>query len=89
MKLTPCLSCPAAEDAPPSITAARRLALTLASSRGFDTERLLSLVRRLLREPKAQDLGIGIAADISERFVARLVRRLFQLPEPEIPTLRT
>lgn len=65
------------------MAAARRLARTLAQSRGFDAERLLSLVRRLLREPKAQDLGLGIAADISERLVSRVIRGIFQLPPPE------
>jgi hypothetical protein len=65
----------------PTMLAARRLARTLAQSRGFDAERLLSLVRRLVQEPKAQDLGLGIAADISERFVSRLIRSIFQLPE--------
>lgn len=64
------------------MAAARRLARTLAQSRGFDAERILSLVRRLLREPKAQDLGLGIAADISERLVSRVIRGLFQLPPP-------
>lgn len=62
------------------MAAARRLAQTLAQSRGFDAERILSLARRLLREPKAQDLGLGIAADISERLVSRVIRGLFQLP---------
>ncbi|KAM3574399.1 hypothetical protein VYU27_003692 [Nannochloropsis oceanica] len=71
----------AEEDMTPTMLAARRLARTLAQSRGFDAERLLSLVRRLLQEPKAQDLGLGIAADISERFVSRLIRSIFQLPE--------
>ncbi len=62
------------------MAAAQRLARTLAQSRGFDAERILSLVRRLLREPRAQDLGLGIAADISERLVSRVIRGLFQLP---------
>jgi hypothetical protein len=62
------------------MAAARRLARTLAQSRGFDAERIFSLVRRLLREPKAQDLGLGIAADLSERLVSRVIRGLFQLP---------
>jgi hypothetical protein len=65
--------------------AARRLARTLAQSRGFDAERLLSLLRRLLQEPKAQDLGLGIAADISERLVSRIIRGLFQLPDTGPP----
>jgi len=65
----------------PTMLAARRLARTLAQSRGFDAERLLSLVRRLVQEPKAQDFGLGIAADISERFVSRLIRSIFQVPE--------
>ena len=71
---------PTEEDLTPTMAAARRLARTLAQSRGFDAERILSLVRRLLREPKAQDLGLGIAADISERLVSRVIRGLFQLP---------
>lgn len=71
---------PTEEELTPTMAAARRLAQTLAQSRGFDAERILSLVRRLLREPKAQDLGLGIAADISERLVSRVIRGLFQLP---------
>lgn len=43
----------------------------------FEPERLLGLLRRLVREPKAQDLGLGIAADLSERLVARVVRSHF------------
>ena len=66
----------------PTMLAARRLAQTLAQSQGFDAERLLSLARRLLQEPKAQDLGLGIAADISERLVSRFIRGIFQLPPP-------
>jgi hypothetical protein len=70
------------EDMTPTMLAARRVARTLALSRGFDAERLLPLVRRLVQEPKAQDLGLGIAADTSERIVSRLIRTIFQVPEP-------
>ena len=79
--LSPPLRTHTEDDMTPTMLAARRLARTLAQSRGFDAERLLSLVRRLLQEPKAQDLGLGIVADISERFVSRLIRSIFQLPE--------
>jgi hypothetical protein len=52
----PALPADARLEAPltPTMEAARRLARTLAQSRGFDAERLLSLLRRLAREPKAQ-----------------------------------
>lgn len=56
----------------PDVRARLRFCILCVSS--FEPERLLGLLRRLVREPKAQDLGLGIAADLSERLVARVVR---------------
>jgi hypothetical protein len=71
----------------PTMRAAQRLARTLVESKGFeDRERLLLLVRRLLREPVAQDLSLTIASDLSERLARHLVRAIFRVPDVEQQT---
>ena len=52
---------------------------------GFDSEKLTSIVRNVLREPVAQTVLSKVFAELSERAAARFVRRVFNaapLPPP-------
>lgn len=40
------------------------------------------MVRRLLREPQAQELSIQLASSLSERAVTRTIRAVFNVRQP-------
>lgn len=66
-----------------TLLTARKLANTLNESSEIDAERVLALVRRIAREPKAQDLGLDIVENLSERLISKSIKLLFQLPLEE------
>lgn len=63
-----------------TLITARKLALTLTQSSDIDAERVLALVRRIAREPKAQNVGLDIVENLSERVISKSIKLLFQLP---------
>lgn len=43
---------------------------------------ILPLLRRLLREPEAQELTVQLASSLSERAVTRTIRAIFNVKQP-------
>lgn len=43
---------------------------------------IIPLLRRLLREPEAQDLTVQLASSLSERILARSIRAIFNVKQP-------
>lgn len=72
-----------------TLVTARKLASTLTQSSDIDAERVLALVRRIAREPKAQDLGLDIVENVSERLISKSIKLLFQLPLEENQSSRS
>lgn len=60
-----------------------RLADIMAKSQGFDASRLMPLVRRVLREPESQRIGLEVAVSLAERITSRAVRFAFGLPQEQ------
>ncbi|CAN0477164.1 unnamed protein product, partial [Scytosiphon promiscuus] len=54
----------------------------LTISAGFDSGKILPLLRRLLREPEAQELTVQLASSLSERAVTRTIRAIFNVKQP-------
>lgn len=61
-----------------------RLAKILSRSQGFNANSMGPLVRKVLREPEGQRIGLEVAVSLAERFSSRAVRFAFGLP-PEDP----
>eukprot|EP00640_Fibrocapsa_japonica_P000829 CAMPEP_0113934326 /NCGR_PEP_ID=MMETSP1339-20121228/1653_1 /TAXON_ID=94617 /ORGANISM="Fibrocapsa japonica" /LENGTH=726 /DNA_ID=CAMNT_0000936077 /DNA_START=52 /DNA_END=2232 /DNA_ORIENTATION=+ /assembly_acc=CAM_ASM_000762 len=66
----------------PTMQSFTRIVSTLSNSEGFELEKIVPLMRRLLREPKVQELSVEMASRLSERAISRTVRAVFQLPQP-------
>ena len=73
------------EDAAPALAAAAKLARVLSQSQGFDTQRLVPVLRRLLGEPAIQRVSVDLAVGLSERAVSRGIRGLFNLRDEPSP----
>ncbi|CAN0528129.1 unnamed protein product, partial [Scytosiphon promiscuus] len=43
---------------------------------------IIPLLRRLLREPEAQQLTVQLASNLSERAVTRTIRAIFNVKQP-------
>ncbi|KAI0565175.1 hypothetical protein FGB62_21g452 [Gracilaria domingensis] len=62
---------------------AERMAEILRSSKGFSPSKLSPIVRRFLREPESQRLGLEVAVSLAERITSRTIRFAFGLPQDE------
>ncbi|CAM9272419.1 unnamed protein product [Sphacelaria rigidula] len=69
-------------DMTPAMQSAIRVVNLLTSSAGFDAGKIIPLLRRLLREPEAQELTIQLASSLSERAVTRTIRAIFNVKQP-------
>lgn len=69
-------------DMTPAMQSAIHVINLLTSSAGFDAGKIIPLLRRLLREPEAQELTIQLASSLSERAVTRTIRALFNVQQP-------
>jgi predicted unusual protein kinase regulating ubiquinone biosynthesis (AarF/ABC1/UbiB family) len=63
-----------------------KLSKILSRSRGFNPNQLAPVIRRVLREPEGQRIGLEVAVSLAERFTSRAIRFAFGLPAPEPPT---
>eukprot|EP00178_Gracilaria_changii_P000471 TRINITY_DN1058_c0_g1_i1.p1 TRINITY_DN1058_c0_g1~~TRINITY_DN1058_c0_g1_i1.p1 ORF type:complete len:739 (-),score=110.22 TRINITY_DN1058_c0_g1_i1:11431-13647(-) len=62
---------------------AQRMADILRNSKGFSPSKLSPIVRRFLREPESQRIGLEVAVSLAERITSRAVRFAFGLPQEE------
>lgn len=69
-------------DITPAMSSTIRVLNLLTSSAGFDSGKILPLLRRLLREPEAQELTVQLASSLSERAVTRTIRAIFNVKQP-------
>lgn len=60
-----------------------RVTSILGKSRGFNPAQMTPLVRRVLREPEGQRIGLEIAVSLAERVTSRAIRMAFGLPQDE------
>lgn len=60
----------------------------LGRSRGFNPNQMTPIIRRILREPEGQRIGLEVAVSLAERFSSRFIRFSFGLPLNE-PGVRT
>ncbi len=69
---------------PPERTASmqnlEKLARILSKSQGFSAGKMAPLVRKVLREPEGQRIGLEVAVSLAERFSSRAIRLAFGLP---------
>eukprot|EP00752_Nemacystus_decipiens_P006370 g5742.t1 len=66
----------------PAMASTIRVLNLLTSSAGFDASKIIPLLRRLLREPEAQELTVKLASNLSERAVTRTIRAIFNVKQP-------
>lgn len=60
-----------------------RLTEILGRSRGFSPSKMSPLLRRVLREPESQRIGLEVAVSLAERVTSRAIRLAFGLPQEE------
>lgn len=72
---------------PPAKTRAmnnvERLTHIMSKSRGFSSAKMTPLLRKVLREPESQRIGLEVAVSLAERVTSRAVRLAFGLPQEE------
>ena len=69
---------PGLEDISSSrLATASRLVAALSESRGFESQKLLPIARRLGNEPVLRQGVVDIAAAVSERAISKTIRRIF------------
>lgn len=77
---------------PPKRTASmnnlHRISEILSKSKGFNPAKITPLMRRVLREPESQRIGLEVAVSLAERVTSRAIRLAFGLPQEE-PRSRT
>ncbi|CAM9117437.1 unnamed protein product, partial [Hapterophycus canaliculatus] len=66
----------------PTMASTIRVLNLLTGSAGFDAGKIIPLLRRLLREPEAQQLTVQLASNLSERAVTRTIRAIFNVKQP-------
>lgn len=66
-----------------SMQNAERFADILNSSQGFNPSKFMPLVRRVLREPEGQRIGVEIAVSLAEKVSSRAIRFVFGLPQEQ------
>ncbi|CAM9657500.1 unnamed protein product [Ectocarpus sp. 4 AP-2014] len=71
------------KDVTPAMASTARVVNLLTSSAGFDAGKIIPLLRRLLREPEAQELTVQLASNLSERAVTRTIRAIFNVKQPK------
>lgn len=57
----------------------------MSRSKGFNSEKMLPVFQRVLREPEGQRLGLEVAVSLIERFTSRTIRFAFGLPNEDPP----
>jgi hypothetical protein len=62
-----------------------KLSKILSRSRGFNPNKLTPVIRRVLREPEGQRIGLEVAVSLAERFTSRAIRFAFGLQGPDSP----
>ena len=75
----------AAPEQTKSMKNAEKIARILSSSPGFNPGKFVPLVRKVLREPEGQRIGLEVAVSLAERFASRAVRTAFGLPMQQYP----
>lgn len=55
----------------------------LGRSKGFNSTNMSSILRKILREPEGQRVGLEVAVSLAERLTSRAVRFAFGLPQEE------
>ncbi|CAM9145939.1 unnamed protein product [Ascophyllum nodosum] len=68
-------------DVTPAMSSTIRVLNLLTNSAGFDAGKIIPLLRRLLREPEAQELTIQLATNLSERAISRTIRTIFNVKQ--------
>jgi hypothetical protein len=71
----------AADGLTPALANAIRIIGLISRSKGFDAQKTLPLLRRLLMEPEAQRISVQMAQSLSERAVSRVIRGIFNVPQ--------
>jgi hypothetical protein len=71
----------AADGLTPALASAIRIIGLISRSKGFDAQKTLPLLRRLLMEPEAQRISVQMAQSLSERAVSRVIRGIFNVPQ--------
>lgn len=61
----------------------------LGRSRGFNPNQMTPVLRRVLKEPEGQRLGLEVAVSLAERFTSRAIRFAFGLGEPPVSAVDT
>ena len=64
---------------------AEKVARILSRSPGFNPRKMVPLMRKVLREPEGQRIGLEVAVSLAERFASRAVRTVFGLPMQQYP----
>jgi predicted unusual protein kinase regulating ubiquinone biosynthesis (AarF/ABC1/UbiB family) len=62
-----------------------KLSKILSRSRGFNPNKLTPVIRRVLREPEGQRIGLEVAVSLAERITSRAIRFAFGLQGPDSP----
>jgi hypothetical protein len=63
-----------------------KLTAILRRSKGFNPNQMTPIIRRVLREPEGQRIGLEVAVSLAERFTSRAIRLAFGLPQTEVTT---
>lgn len=83
LRLPTFLSSLPAPERTDSMNNMERLVQILSKSQGFSRSKMTPLLRKLLREPESQRLGLEIAVSLTERVTSRAIRFAFGLPQEE------
>lgn len=60
-----------------------RLTEILSRSKGFNPSKMTPIIRKILREPESQRIGLEVAVSLAERVTSRAVRFAFGLPQED------
>lgn len=67
-----------------AMTNIERLSEILRKSKGFSPSKMTTLLRKVLRAPEGQRIGLEVAVSFAERLTSRAIRFAFGLPQEEI-----
>lgn len=67
----------------PTMRNIERLGDILGKSKGFNASQMTPLLRKILREPESQRIGLEVAVSLAEKVTSRAVRLVFGLPQEE------
>lgn len=69
-----------------AMTNIERLLEILGKSKGFSPSKTTTILRKILRAPEGQRIGLEVAVSFAERLTSRAVRFAFGLPQEEVRT---